>query len=128
VKAILVDKHLNGLRILVVEDEMMLLMFIEELLTDSGGIVATGSNVDSALSLIATHSFDVGVLDLNLKGSLSYPVADALNARNIPFIFATGYGKAGICDPYRNRPVLQKPFDGDDLVRLIASLSSHELS
>jgi CheY-like chemotaxis protein len=120
-----VYKQLAGLRVLVVEDEMMLLLFVEELLTDSGClVVATGSTVDAALLLIAAQPFDAGVLDLNLKGTLSYPVADALKARHVPFIFATGYGKAGIRVPYQGSPVLQKPFEGHELVRMLAGFSS----
>ncbi len=119
------DKRLAGLRILVVEDEMVLVMFIEELLADSGcEAVASAATVEQALALVDSQQpFDVGMLDLNLKGALSYPVADALAARKVPFLFATGYGTHGINDRYRDRPVLQKPFDFEELVGVLTDLT-----
>jgi CheY-like chemotaxis protein len=122
-----VDNRLAGLRILVVEDEMMLLMFIEELLLDSGCLlVVSESTVDAALLRITMQPLDAGVLDLNLKGTLSYPIADALTASSIPFVFATGYGKAGIRTPYQDSPVLQKPYEGDELVEMLMGLQRRE--
>jgi hypothetical protein len=52
---------------------------------------------------------------VNVAGEPIYPVAEALDARKIPFVFSTGYGSAGIKDAFRNRPVLQKPFAQNDL-------------
>ena len=65
--------------------------------------------------MIETGGIDVAVLDVNLNGQLSYPVADALAARGIPFVFSTGYGKDRLPDGYRSFPVLQKPFHVDEL-------------
>jgi CheY-like chemotaxis protein len=119
------DKRLAGRRILVVEDEMVLVMFIEELLADSGcETVASAATVEQALALLDSQPpFDCAMLDLNLKGSLSYPVADAMAARAVPFLFVTGYGMHGIHDRYRDRPVLQKPFEYEELVGVLAGLA-----
>jgi CheY-like chemotaxis protein len=57
---------------------------------------------------------EVAVLDLNLDGHDTYAIADALQRKNVPFIFATGYGSTGLRKDYGNRPVLQKPFQQKD--------------
>jgi hypothetical protein len=59
------------------------------------------------------------VLDLNLNGRLSYPVADALRERGVPYIFATGYGTKILVPPYAGTPTLQKPFHLNDLRRIL---------
>ena len=63
---------------------------------------------------------DVAVLDLNLDGKDTYAIADALRQKNVPFIFATGYGSTGIRPEYRDRPVLQKPFQAKELETALA--------
>ena len=104
------------LRILVVEDEMLVAMNIEDMLLDLGHEVAgLASRLEPALSLAREGEFDLAMLDVNLAGQQSFPVADILVARGIPFLFATGYGTKGIAEPYRDRPVLQKPFRTRDL-------------
>lgn len=110
------DKLLSGRSILVVEDEMMVLMMIETLLSDLGcGSVSTAATIGQALALIEANAFDAAMLDLNLNGSRSYAVADALEARGVPFLFSTGYGGQGVADPYRAHPVLKKPFKIKDM-------------
>lgn len=105
---------------------MVLVMFIEELLADSGcAAVATAATVEQALALVDSQQpFDAGMLDLNLNGALSYPVADALAARNVPFLFSTGYGRQSIADRYRDRPVLQKPFHCEELLEALTALTA----
>lgn len=110
-----------GLRILVVEDEMLVAMLMEDMLTDLGyEVVGTASRVNKAVEMAERETFDVAILDLNLNGQEAYPVADALILRGIPFAFATGYGETGLREPYRNRPILQKPFQQQHLKRVIA--------
>lgn len=117
------DKSLSGRRILVVEDEMIILMLIEDVLADCGcESVTAAATVDRALALIDAQSFDVAVLDLNLNGHRSYPVADALAAHGVPFFFSTGYSAGGLRDGYRNQPVLNKPFRREKLVEMLTSL------
>lgn len=111
------------LRILIVEDEMLVAMNIEDMLLDLGHEVAgIASRLSPALSLVAESDFDVALLDVNLAGEPSFPVAAALRERGIPFLFATGYGVRGLSDDFRTSPVLQKPFAEADLGRAIAAL------
>lgn len=109
---------LSGRRILVVEDEMMVLMMIEGMLAELGcGSVTAAATVCKALALIDNQAFDVAMLDLNLGGDRSLAVADALDERSVPFLFSTGYGDLGVTEKYRDRPVLKKPFGFGDLRR-----------
>lgn len=98
-------------RVLVVEDESMIAMLIEDLLPALGFRVEhTVSTVDAALVAIEQREIDLAVLDINLAGTPSFPVADALLAKGIPFLFTTGYGQNGLPEKYAMHPVLQKPF------------------
>ena len=95
---------------------MLVAMNIEDMLLDLGHEVAgLAGRLDAALSLAGEAEFDVAMLDVNLAGETSFPVAAVLAERNIPFLFATGYGIKGIAEEYRDRPVLQKPFRARDL-------------
>jgi CheY-like chemotaxis protein len=114
-------RHLpQGLRVLVVEDEMVVAMLLEDMLTDLGClIVGPASRVDEALQLAEREDVDAAILDVNVAGAEVYPVAAALAAKRIPFVFATGYGTGGLRDEYRGTPTVQKPFRQDDLARSI---------
>ena len=95
-------------RILLVEDEAMV--------ADIGlGTIGPIARLDEAVETARTAAFDCAILDVNLAGRETYPVADALIERGIPFMFATGYGVGGLRDGYRDHPVLQKPFQQSDL-------------
>jgi CheY-like chemotaxis protein len=114
---------LDGLRVLVVEDEMMVSMLIEDMLTDLGcTIVGPASRLDEALQLARTVELDCAVLDVNLGGQPIFPLADLLREKGAPFAFATGYGDAGLRDVDRGSPVLQKPFREADLARVLGEL------
>ena len=117
------DKSLSGRHVLVVEDEMMILMMIEDMLADLGcESVTAAATVDQALAMIDAQVFDVAMLDMNLDGDESYPVADALAARGVPFVFSTGYSEKSVRDDYRDRPVLRKPFKERDLIDTVKRL------
>jgi CheY-like chemotaxis protein len=121
------DKSLCGRHILVVEDEMMVLLLIEEMLADVGcESVTTAATVDQAVALVDGRVFDVAMLDVNLNGQKSYPVADALVARDVPFVFATGYAEHVMKEGYPDRPVLKKPFKFEELVEILGRLASRE--
>lgn len=114
---------LSGLRVLVVEDEMLVLMNIEDMLADLGcSSVSGAATAEKALAMIDVQSFDVALVDVNLDGSKSYPVADALAARGVPFVFSTGYSGQSMKDGYRDRPVLGKPYRNADLVEVLTRL------
>ncbi|MBC9033689.1 response regulator [Sphingomonas sp. JC676] len=115
---------LSDHRVLVVEDEMMVLMSIENMLAELGcRSVTVAATVTDALSLIGSQIFDLAMLDLNLGGTRSYPVADALAARGVPFLFSTGYTEHGVCARYYpGRPVLNKPYPYRKLSAVLTTL------
>jgi len=103
--------NLTGKRVLVVEDEAIVRMMIEDFLAEIGcRVAATASTLEEALIASANLEMDAAILDINLYGKLSYPVAHLLASRHIPFLFATGYGAAGLPLDLKNLPVLSKPF------------------
>jgi CheY-like chemotaxis protein len=109
-------RELSDRKVLVVEDEMMIAMLIEDMLEEFGcKLIGPATSVPHALDLIGQERVEIAVLDLNLDGQDTYAIADALQCKNVPFIFATGYGSAGLRKEYGNRPVLQKPFQARDL-------------
>ena len=121
---------LSGRRVLVVEDEMMVLLNIEDALADLGcSDVSVAATVDDALALVEGESFDVAMLDVNLGGQASYGVADALALHSIPFVFSTGYGEHGIEARFGDRLVLRKPYSDRQLGAALDSLlpDGHEI-
>ena len=110
------DGDLNGLRVLVVEDEAAISLLLEDMLLDFGcEVVGPAARLAAALEAVERETLDLAILDVNVAGEPIYPVAEALMRRQVPFVFSTGYGSAGIKDAYRDRPVLQKPFAQHDL-------------
>ena len=102
---------------------MLVLMAIEDLLTDLGcKSVTVAGNLEKALELIATKSFDLATLDVNLNGERSYPAAEALNKAGAPFAFSTGYGEHGVDEGYGGHPVLNKPFNNQQLIKVLIAL------
>ena len=113
-----------GLRLLVVEDEALVAMLIEDILLDLDCIViGPVGTVAQALALLRDEEqIDGALLDVNLGGGeRSYPVADALAEREVPFVFVTGYGEAGVERRYAPVTVLQKPFDPRSLEKVVAN-------
>jgi CheY-like chemotaxis protein len=109
-------------RILVVEDELMIRMLLEGMLTDLGHTVAAeAGGIDEALALANNAEFDVALLDVNLNGLPITPVVEVLIKRGVPFVFASGYGARGVPEPYRGSPTLQKPFQIEALAQAIAA-------
>jgi CheY-like chemotaxis protein len=109
-------------RVLVVEDELMIRMLLEDMLSELGYTVAAeAARVDEALEATKHADFDLAILDVNLDGQPISPVVDALVARGTPFVFATGYGERGLPEAYRNRPTLKKPFQMDGLKQMLQS-------
>jgi len=117
------DELLSGRRVLVVEDEMLVLIMIEDMLADLGcQLVTSAATVDKALALISAQVFDVALLDVNLNGKDSHPVAEALSARGVPFVYSTGNTGQSLRDGYSDRPVLKKPFKYEELAAILTRL------
>ena len=117
------NSSFSGRRVLLVEDEMLVVWLLEDMLADLGcTVVGPASNINQALAMIDAEAIDVAVLDVNLNGQMSYPVADALAARGVPFVFSTGYDKDTLLDGYRSFPVLQKPFHRSELSHTFSKL------
>lgn len=106
---------LQGVRVLIVEDEVILLLNLKDMLRDLGCVVAgTADKLDDALEIARTSDFDVALLDVNLGGKRVDPVADAIRARGTPIVFVSGYGKTAA-----SGLVLEKPYDAAALERML---------
>lgn len=115
--------RLTGQSVLVVEDEALVAMLVEDALLDAGAtVLGPVATVAEALALLERETPHVAVLDLNLAGETSTPVADALALRGIPFVVATGYGADGLPAGHATVPVLAKPYDPDDLTLALSKL------
>jgi CheY-like chemotaxis protein len=110
-----------GKNILVVEDEIMIRLLLEDMLDDLGYTIAAAvGRIDEAVKIARTGEFDIAILDVNLNGQTVSPVAEILEERGVPFVFATGYGERGLPERFNNRPTLQKPFQQENLGRILS--------
>ncbi len=111
-------------KILIVEDEPLIAMMLEDFLDALDRVVAgTADSVASALELVEAGGIDAAIMDVNLRGGeTSWPIADALTARGIPFVLATGGAGDMIHENYRSRPILSKPFTMDSVEKVLDSL------
>jgi DNA-binding NtrC family response regulator len=109
-----------GGSVFLVEDEVMIRMMVADMLEELGfRVVAEAGEINEAMKLARSVDFDIAILDVNVNGKVISPVAELIQARNLPFIFATGYGSSGLPEEYRDRPALQKPFQLETLARMI---------
>jgi CheY-like chemotaxis protein len=107
---------LAGRRVLLVEDESLIIMLIEDALADLGcEIAGVASRFEDAISKARTLAFDIAVLDVNLNGLRTFPIAEIIKARGIAFVFATGYGSTSVPEGLNTVPILQKPFAAGEL-------------
>ena len=110
-------------RVLIVEDEGLISMLLEELMERMGyEVAAVSSTLEEALELARTVVIDFAMLDINLNGKVSFPVAAVLRGRGIPFIFATGYGDAALASDFADVLVVEKPFSRDALRKTLDKL------
>ena len=102
----------SGRRVLIMEDESLVAMLLETILADLGcDVVGPESNIEDGLNVASgTAPLDAALLDVNVAGQEIFPVAEALKARGVPFVFSTGYGEAGLPEHWRGNPTVQKPF------------------
>ena len=116
---------LDGCRILVVEDDMMIALHVEEALQSLGCIVVGPvGKLPVALCLAADEPLDAAILDVTIRGGQTFPVAERLAARDIPFVFASGYGDWALPEAFRDQPRLTKPFTTRDLEARVRALCS----
>jgi CheY-like chemotaxis protein len=110
--------------VLIVEDEIIVALFMEDMLAELGYEVAgVVCHVDEALARSHQPDFAMAVLDVHLNGKEVFPFADRLAEIGMPFVFATGYGARGIPQRFQDRPILAKPFVPDDLKRALEQIA-----
>jgi len=112
-----------GVRILLVEDETAVSFLIEDMLKELGcANIWHARGVDQAIAILRDRQPDAAVLDVNLAGEPGYPIAERLESAQIPFLFATGYGRNGIPAQWASKPTIQKPFRYDALAQALAAV------
>jgi len=115
---------LKGVRVLLVEDQMIVAMQIEDMLRAAGcEVVGPVGTLQAAITLAHEEALNAAVLDINLDGEKVYPAAEELQARGIPFILATGYGESTLPEQWRDKPRLSKPFQREQLEQLLTSVA-----
>jgi CheY-like chemotaxis protein len=113
--------QLQGKRVLLVEDEDLVAMWVEDMLFDLGCTVAArAANLPEALDKAREGEFDVALLDVSLNGKQVFPVAELLTERGIPFAFASGYGPAGLPENFRGSLLVPKPFQIEELSKALS--------
>ena len=113
----------NPRKVLVVEDEALVAMLVEDALLDAGfDVMGPAATVAEALALLEAEAPDAVVLDLNLAGETSTPVADMLVRRGIPYVIATGYGASGLPPGHQDAMVLAKPYDPAELTAMLGRI------
>ena len=119
-----VRTSLQGRTILAVEDEMLAAMMLNDILHDAGANVISAGHLAQATLLAREREIDAAVLDVNLHGLRSYPVADALGARGIPFVFVSGYREEHLRELYPGCTFIAKPYGDNELIAALAAIIS----
>ncbi len=107
-------------RLLLVEDEVIVGMFMEEVLEELG-FAPTHPIASLAEAMMAAERerYDGAVLDMNLRGESVYPLAELLQTQNVPFVFVTGYGRNGLDERFADVPIVQKPVTAEALAQVL---------
>jgi len=124
------EHRLEGLRILVVEDEYLIADDMRNALLDAGAeVLGPVPNVAAAASLAAAEPrLDAAVLDINLGGAMVFELADTLKARAVPFVFATGYDDSAIPDRFAKVPRLEKPVKARSVLAALEPLLAQDIA
>lgn len=113
----------KAVRVFLVEDEPTLMMVLEQAIGQVGYEVSlTAEDLPTALACAKEANFDVAVLDVDLHGLESYPVADRLVELGVPFLFTTGLGANGLPERFKVAPLLEKPFRLKQIAAALQSL------
>lgn len=111
-----IAQSISSPQVFIVEDETMLAMLIELMLEDFGYATAFhASRLEDGVEFALTGSYDVAILDINIIGGTSFPIAAAIAHRGIPFMFCSGYGQMGIPPAWSDHRCLAKPFSAEQL-------------
>ena len=117
-------QHVRGKRILVVDDEPLIILDVTEILTEAGcEIAGPAENVEKAMSIINTTEFDAAILDVNLQGQRVDDMALELTRRNVPFAFLSGYGREGLPQGFGQALLISKPFNSTQVLDVVAQLT-----
>ncbi|WP_322867950.1 response regulator [Aquicoccus sp. G2-2] len=122
------SQSIRGSKVLVVEDEVLIFMMLEDMLSDLGATVAGhATGVAEGVSLVERGGFDVAILDLNLNGTKVFPVAEALQTRGLPFLFTSGYGSAALDGRFADQTCIDKPYQVADISRALSKALSEKV-
>lgn len=114
---------IEGKRVLVVEDRFLLADDLGRMLRSLGAeVVGPVSSLEEAMEIVRRETVDAALLDIDLRGSTAFAVADLLTERNVPFAFATGYDRSSLPQQYKRLPFLAKPLSAHRLKRTLGNL------
>ncbi len=118
-------KDLRDCRVLVVEDEYFIADEISRALESDGAkVLGPIATLKDALAFVADdNKIDAAILDVNLQGQMVFPLADDLQSRGVPFVFATGYDLSIMPSRYRSVPHFEKPFSFEKLINALPDLA-----
>jgi CheY-like chemotaxis protein len=115
----------DGMKFMIVEDEVLVALDLADMLSDLGHeVVFTESDVGRAIKIAEVETIDIAIMDINLRGELSFPVAKILRDRGVPVIFSSGYGRKGLIEDFQDAHFLTKPFGLDALATAVAKVRS----
>jgi CheY-like chemotaxis protein len=115
----------SGRRILVVEDSPVVGPFTVDILGDLGcEVVGPAPNMAAARELIEVGQFDAALMDVHIRGERVFPLCDMLEARNVPFVFTSGYADWHMPEKWNDRPRLQKPYTVEQVEQALRELLS----
>ena len=126
----MVDPRLSGLRIFVAEDEYLIATEVLDVLTQAGAeVLGPVASVEDARQLLSLEAqIDGAVLDVNLRDGMIFPIADSLQERGVPVIFATGYDAGALPDRLASMPRVEKPHDARQLTDVLAAALSDRVN